>query len=97
MGRLKDKDFVEDVKLSAGHIARRCSEEGWKYVPEGQTKTEIMMNPITEYYIFCKSDACEFRVKKVNLCSYVTGRCMMAENLPNFPGKETRYILKLED
>jgi hypothetical protein len=89
----KFNDFVKDVKLSAGRIARHSS------VTESKAKTGYSMNieitePITKYYIGCGVKECEFQ--KFGFCLCTTGHCYSEENNQDYKNMDSRKILYME-
>lgn len=100
----KNNDFIKDVKLSAGRIAKRTgSGYDHRYYESFAIGRKTASTPtavieiermVTKYYVKCGVEECEFQ--KFGLCTFITGRCMAEENKLNFPGMETREIIDME-
>ena len=90
MGRLKEKDMVYDIKLSAGDITRRS---GITTVPEYTISRFEEVKPITKYYVSCKAK-CDFQ--QFGFCTCVTGRCFAEESDDLIAGLDSRVIIDME-
>ena len=98
----KEVKKISKLKLSAGHIARRKTQElftGHDLYYSGDmysSQFNIDLLPSGNYYYKCECQQCGFCVKEFKLCICTTGRCYMEDNERDFPGMETRGIIRSE-